>query len=793
MTCTDCVLHEKCNTVKMPGIGPRKSDIMIIAGAPTHTEDQDGAGFQDHPGSVVKGLFEDAGLDIIDTYATHAVKCYTGDPQKKPSAAQSKACNSHLQDEIKRIDPKVILLIGPEALNAALGVKGLKNYKGTPVEHEGRTYVTTNNPGYILRFPDQRGSMLQDYKTLARCLEDGGAPKHPGFKYTLCMTDKQRWRMIRDIRRAKTIAYDTETTGLDPYAPGAEVNLMQITTKQHTWLLPLAHRDSPLAGNFKAQQKWILRIAGAAATCTRIICHGAKFDYAWIKSVFDAELRPTDDTLLMKYLIDENTPHGLNVNATQLFDVPNWEVPLDVKLGKAGTLKDNLAPYAGLDSFYTLKLFWRWIKTLRAQKHQYRIYRTLYIPLIFEYQEMEERGLELNTEKQTRVLRTLEKRLVRITKKLERISGASINWGSPQQLAELLYDDLEIPSDSRTTAEDHLVYLDHKIINPLIRWKKTSKLISFVKGWSAAPDGRIHPNFNLAGARTGRPSCDNPNLQQVPRDPLVRSLLGEWQDDCIHVEIDYSQIELRIVAELACDYVMQEIYAEEGDIHTHVVQTIMGIMEPSKLQRTQGKAINFGFIYGMFWKSFIVYAKKNYGVDFTEAEAQKAYDGYFSQFPNIRPYHDRQIEFAHRHGYVSTLTGRKRRLPQLLTVPIIRGGKRPGWQGHQERIAINAPVQGFAAEILLMAIVSLGPVLRKKFGNSCMTLTVHDSIMFRFRNRQEWLEAAPIIARTMIKPPLFKKLNVVFDIPLEVEATVGNAWGAGKEYSSAQMIRKEAA
>lgn len=790
MTCTDCVLHEKCETVCLPGRGPRKAKAMIIYGNPTKEDDHFGTVLRSHSGKEVRTLCEEAGLNWRRLYKTYAVKCFTGDPGKKPSASQIRECKKHLEADIERVDPSIVLLIGPDALKTALGVTGLKNYKGTPVEHEGRTYVTTNHPNYILRFPDQRNSMLQDYRTFARCIEDGGAPKHPGFEYTLCLADKQRWAMVKDIKRSKIIAADTETNGLDAYAPGAQINLLQVTTKKHTWLLPLAHKDSPLAGNHKLQKKWVKRVADAIKDCKRRIFHGAKFDYGWIKSVYDVEFKPTDDTMIMHYLLDENSPHGLNINATQIFDVPNWEVPTEVKTGKAGTLKDNLAPYAGLDSFYTRKLFFIWQKALKAQRAQYRIYRTLYIPMIFEYQEIEERGLELNKTKQKEALKALNKDLAKLTKKLVRIAGKDINWNSNQQLAEVLYDHLEIPTDSRTVAEDHLIYLKHKIISPLIEWRKTRKLISFVegKGWTTGADGRVHPSFNLIGAVTGRPSCENPNLQQVPRDSRVRSLFGEWQEECIHVEVDYSQIELRVIAELACDYVMQEIYENGGDVHTHIVQTILGIMEPTKEERTRGKAINFGFMFGMWWYSFIAYAKKQYGVDFTDSEAKAAYDGYFQQFPNIRPYHERQIEYAHRHGYVQTLTGRKRRLPRLLDVPIIRNGKRPGWQGHLERIAINAPVQGFDAELLSMAVVTLGPILQKKFGSSCMTLTVHDSIHFRFENRQQWIEAAPIIARTMINPPLFKKLGVIFDMPIEVEATVGPAWGEGKEYTGAQMI-----
>jgi DNA polymerase-1 len=354
--------------------------------------------------------------------------------------------------------------------------------------------------------------------------------------------------------------------------------------------------------------------------------------------------------------------------------------------------------------------------------------------------------------------------------------------------------------------------IDHPCTEALLKFREAKQQLSFfIDGWKPyLVNGRLHPSFKLHGTVTGRLSCENPNLQQVPRDPRIRTLISAPEGWSL-IEADLSQIELRIAAELANERAMLEAFKTGVDVHwltalreiarggalkSLVVKTAQALSKGTKLSysqsinillkmgpdaaqgisaewkeyRKKAKAINFGYLYGMWWKKFKLYARDNYGVAVTDEEAQASRIAFFDLYSDFPEWHKRQRRYVRKHGYVKSLSGRKRRLPAA------RMSEDTPERREAERQAINSPVQSFANEINLMAALQL----RKEFPRRVLRIvgTVHDAVLLEVRN--DWVER--VYKRTleiMSRPELFDVFDIELDVPIEAEAKIG-PWAAGK-------------
>jgi DNA polymerase I-like protein with 3'-5' exonuclease and polymerase domains len=357
--------------------------------------------------------------------------------------------------------------------------------------------------------------------------------------------------------------------------------------------------------------------------------------------------------------------------------------------------------------------------------------------------------------------------------------------------------------------------IDHPAVGALLRFREAKQQLSFfIEGWEPyLVDGWLHPSFKLHGTVTGRLSCENPNLQQVPRDENIRSIITPLLDlhgDWVLVEADLSQIELRIAAELAGARSLKKCFVEGIDVHwltalTEIrrgkgkqeliaktarqlgcksasydaqVDTMLAagpdacikVEHGWKELRKKAKAVNFGYLFGMWWKKFKIYARDNYGVIVSDLEAQQSRENFFMLYPELEAWQRRQKTFARHRGYVESLSGRKRRLPYAM-------GKNPKdpRRMEAERQAVNSPVQGFANELNLMSALQL----RKEFDRRTVRIigTVHDSTLFLVRRSK----VVPVVSRMleiMRRPALMDKFNIEFGVPLEGEAKIG-PWGRG--------------
>lgn len=599
--------------------------------------------------------------------------------------------------------------------------------------------------------------------------------------HTIIKTCEDLEDMFFDIIRSREIAIDTETSGLDPFIPDKFMASLGIATKNHAWCLPLDHIQSPYRGKHKWQTRIIKKISKFIKG-KKVIGHNFKFDTLWIYRCYGVWVDFTDDTMLMHYNLDENNQHGLKLLSARYLGNDIYDIPDKEKNGY-GDLESHCA-YLAQDIRYTYDLYFKFKEMLDKDPLSERIYDQITIPAVKIYIRAENNGTYINPD-------TLEKatqywsKIAQETREKLREYG-DINWNSPKQIATILFDKLKLPILDRTPtgapsmSESVLLRLKdkHEIPQLILENRKATKFLStFLIKWKEltekSGDQRIHPTFKVHGTVTGRPACEEPNLQQVPRDVSIRSIIDAPKGWCL-VEADLSQAELRIAAEMSQDRELRTCYLTGVDVHKRTVESIFGI-DPkvmTKEERKKGKAINFGFVYGMGWKKFMDYARDNYGQIFSEKEAQNTRKGYFRLYQDLPEWHKRQRTFVHKHGYVRNLIGRKRR---LYDAQLPDNSENRMAIAQAERNSINSPVQSLASDINLNAFIDICNAYSNDIVRPCGT--IHDAIMLEVK--EDYVDSVcRDLKKFMESPSIFKRLNVQFNIPIESEVEIG-PWGKG--------------
>ena len=313
-------------------------------------------------------------------------------------------------------------------------------------------------------------------------------------------------------------------------------------------------------------------------------------------------------------------------------------------------------------------------------------------------------------------------------------------------------------------------YVGNDCVDTLLEYKRISKLITFIESWEDLQvDGKIYPSFNIT-ARTGRTTCNSPNLQQCPQDSYVRNLI-EARPGWKLAEIDYSQLELRVASWLSGDVNMQHAYQSGSDLHSKTTELLFGDTselshDEQKRKRTQSKSANFGFLYGMVAKTFITYAK-GYGLDLTQEDSEKIRADFFNAYPRLLVWHEECKEFARQHGYIESPIGRKRWFDNINSYDFKK-------RSADERQAINSPVQGFGSDLCTSALAEI--VFSKELDHTRFNVlgSVHDAILFEIKD--DYVdELVPKLQSIMENPPIVEGLDV--PIPLVADVEVSSCWG----------------
>lgn len=502
------------------------------------------------------------------------------------------------------------------------------------------------------------------------------------------------------------------------------------------------------------------------------VFQNGKFDTLFIEELLRLKIPIHEDVMLLATAYDLAAEHGLKAMAQAYLGVPDWDISKKDKLSGS---EEIVEPYLRLDVQYTWELFCYFQKHMT--EHQFKIYDKILRPAYRMYRDVERNGAYVDIDSLRSVRAKYHKLEIERKKKLT--DRYNINWNSSAQVAKVLFEDEGLPviKKSQKTGKPsadaavlkRLAAQGYELPTLITEYKEVNTLNKmFLNRWEddLGTDGRIHPSFNLTNVVSGRTSCQNPNLQQVPRTKDVRAIFTAPKGK-IFFEADYSQLELRIAADYAQDKTMIEIYRTGGDIHTSTAKLMTGGREPTKEERSKAKAVNFGFLYGMMAKKFVDYAFSSYGVIFTEAEARQFRELYFAKYSRLLPWHKEMEIMCEAMGGVSNRFGRFRKLPLIYS-----SNK---WErASAARRAVNTPVQGTGSDLLISAATQLNKELK---GEGLKIVgTVHDSILGEFYEKDvDWI--VPEIKRIMAHPQIMDDFGVEFSVPLEADVGLG-PWGS---------------
>ena len=502
----------------------------------------------------------------------------------------------------------------------------------------------------------------------------------------------------------------------------------------------------------------------------KTVFQNGKFDTLFIETQYNIKLPIHEDVMLMGTAYDLAEEHGLKDMAKRYLGVPDWDISKKEKLSG----DSSIIPYLKCDVKYTWELFCYFMNEMTPQ--QQKIYKKILRPAYLMYRDTERNGIYIDVPKLRQVREEFKKRE---QEKLDWLkSRYDINWNSSAQVADALFDKEGCPilkksgKTGKPSADaevlNKLAAKGYDIPKVLLEYKAANTLNKmFLNRWEddLGYDKRLHPSFNLTNVVTGRTSCQNPNLQQVPREKSVRGLFDAPKGK-LFFEADYSQLELRIAAEYSHDPVMLDIYKNGGDIHTTTAKLMTGGREPTTEERGRAKAVNFGFLYGMLAKKFVDYAYNSYGVLFSQREAELFREAFFTKYARLLPWHKEMEYECVCMGGVANKFGRFRKLPNIYS------------EDYFERLsavrrAINTPVQGTGSDLLISAATKLNHDL-KDYGFKIVG-TVHDSILGEFRAEdKDWI--CEHIREVMLHPPILDEFGVTLEVPLDIDIGVG-AWG----------------
>lgn len=589
--------------------------------------------------------------------------------------------------------------------------------------------------------------------------------------YKLVETDDQFQALISELEKANYYCFDTETTGLDPLTD--KVIGISFSTKVNTgWYVPVPKENgSKVLNRFKSLLE---------DSKKEKIAQNLKFDRSMLRQYNIDVKQPWFDTMVAHYLIAPEMNHGMDFLAEKYL---NYQpISIESILGKKGRNQltmDQVEPkdilnYAAEDADVTLQLYQVFKKDIEKNEKLNALYYQLESPLIEVLGDMEMAGIKLDTDALKTFSEELTADLKLVTAKIYKYSGVEFNIDSPKQLGPILFETLKISENPRktktgqyATGEDVLSKLrsKHSIIPELLEYRQLKKLKSTYV--DALPklvntnDGRIHTTFMQTVAATGRLSSNNPNLQNIPirtkRGREIRKAFIPENEKHRILSADYSQIELRIIASLSGDKHMIEAFKAGEDIHASTASKVFGVALPevTRDMRSQAKAVNFGIIYGQ--SAFGL----SQNLDIKRSEAKALIDNYFAQYPGIKKYMEQSIVNARTNGFVETIMGRRRYLHDITSANAVV-------RGFAERNAINAPIQGSAADIIKRAMVNIHSEMKSKKLKSKMLLQVHDELVF------DLMESEELILRPLVRKKMEDAVKLA--VPLTVEMEVAGNW-----------------
>ena len=576
--------------------------------------------------------------------------------------------------------------------------------------------------------------------------------------------------LVQNLLKQNAVCFDTETTSLNEME--AELIGMSFSYKKGlAYYIPLSENREEVLETLEIfrpffEKKEILKIA-----------HNLKFDYKILKQYGIDVDGAIFDTMIAHYLLNPDGRHGMDYLSEMYLNYK--PVAIETLIGKGKnqtTLRsasvEEQTKYAGEDADVTWQLYEIFAPQLKKENLEDLFYK-VEMPLMKVLAKMELEGISLDKNWLEQESKDLESDLRELEKKIFEFAGEEFNMNSPKQLGEILFEKMQLdPKAKKTktgqyaTSEDVLQKLSakHEIIKYILEYRTYQKLkstyVDALPNQIDKDDNRVHTNFSQTTAATGRLASVNPNLQNIPirtlRGQQIRGAFKADEGNKI-ISADYSQIELRLIAEISNEENMIKAFQNGEDIHASTASKLFNVPleEVTKTQRSQAKTVNFGIIYG---QGAFGLAEQT---GLSRTEAKQMIENYFATYPQLKKYMAEQVQKAQDLGYVETILNRKRHLKDINSANFVV-------KAHAERNAVNAPIQGSAADVIKLAMIKIDEKLQEKNLKTKMLLQVHDELVFE----------APIEEIETAKELIKTEMESAFDtkVPLLVEVGVGDNW-----------------
>lgn len=757
--CEECPLRGR---PVVPGYGNEEADVVLVGEAPGENEVKRGKPFVGRSGQLLNTTLEKVGIDRDSLWVTNTCLCHPVD-NRDPNKEEIASCHDRLVGEIKEVNPSIIVVMGNVALHTLTGKKGITKHIGAyEYSEEFEAWIVYSlHPAAGLRRPGWKQDLETAFHLVKSLLEDKRVGEEIEVNYEV-IDQPEDFKLPPSEKPVIDLEWSSNEEILCMgvgdedmvYVYDREVLFYPEVVEQLTEYI----RTHPISGqNFKSD-------VGVMSRDKEIGLPVFTKDDNW----FDERQSPySHDTMLMSYAIDPRKGiHGLKVLAKRFLHVGEYDAEIKPYIREMENCpKDLMYKYNAMDVCYNALLRDRLLEEMNDRAG--KLYYNRLMPAARALCSIEVRGTAIDRLGLAQLDREFENKLSRMEQEIYGMAGEEFNINSHQQLADILYDKMELPIPVyRKVNKEAFAMLEkyHPIIPTLQEYKALNKMQgTYVHGIQKKIRGsKLHTNFNIHITATGRLSSSGPNLQNIPtRSDLGRKIKKMFipsRKNLTLYEYDYSQAELRVLAYLSGDETLLDAFHQDKDIHLVTAAGIFGVsMEDiTKAQRDVGKTCNFAILYGVSGHGLMKQ------INSSKEEAEKAIKGWFATYPKAEEYMIAQQQKALKKGYVTTVTNRIREFPA--TGPM---------NGSTMRKAGNTPVQGTASDITLDALIHLEKVSRGLPFN--VLLTVHDSVLLEADERT--------FDTTVPKDVMLRAAEEIVEgtVPFKVDIKKGKNWGDMEE------------
>lgn len=793
--CKTCPLADRPAVL---GHGPVNACVALVGEAPGRTEVDQGRPFVGASGRLISEVFRLAGVERRDLYVTNAVLCHP-EGNATPSAAAIEACRPRLIEELSRVSPKKILISGGTAAKSLLGVTSIVKARGLgqmiPLNGTGEEAfaVPTYHPAAVLRDADLFRDLMADVQKLAS--REGPEPREV-LSLWVPSTPAEVCDAMELLMGASVVSCDLETTGLNAWTDKIlSFGFGALTEDGHSFTVVIP--DTVAGGGQGALIEFLYDYDGV------MVFHNAKFDVQFLKMwLNDIRWEPKHcmDTLLMTYSLDERgrddsgssagsrgySTVGLKDQARLRYDIPDYKFDFEHFYATPDDMKDWLGFYfyQAIDLATTVRLYFDLLGEMEAESSKLLpLVRDLIVPGSLAFAQVELRGFPIDIPYLEELRATTETRVGELVEKLQGVAKLNgleeFNPASPVQVKKLCSTGwrFEPPNFEKETLQmaiklDPLTEECREFLKVLLEYRQRSKVLkTYVEGLlkRVDNDSRIRPDFLLHGTDTGRLSCRDPNLQNIPTimgSEIKHAFVAP--EGWLLFNCDYSQLELRVAAWYSRDENLTRAFVEGKDVHRWVASLMFHkpLEEITSFERYLAKYVDFGLLYGRTAQALTEGFEAEYilemtGKKMTSQEADEIQRAFFAAFPMLEKFIKAQHAKVRSQQYIETPMGRRRRFPYLDRSTV----------SSAERKSVNTPIQSLASDMTLTSILRLTRELPE---DAYVVSSVHDSIMCVVR--EDLVDQVLPIVRQVMETPCIPE----FDIPLRVDIEIGKRWSEVK-------------